>query len=367
MIHKDVNFTRRLDLSNHQEAHLTVAVHLSKTKKILIHSWYRQWQEIENGKKVPATGTVKAQKERISKTAACFLKSKAEAETIVMSDTNVNTERLQVPESLKTSRDKQTSQVARILSTSILQEGFTATNSAPTHKTSVIDHIFTSNPIKISNIATRETHMSDHKLVTAIIITKDPTRKPRFTSSRQYSNIDYTDMCEAINLDPRLQQVMASSDTNYIATNIIQVIRDQLDERAPKRRIQVTNRKTNPSNSTKELIIKRDHQAYMEYCNQPTLDNHRGYKNLKTQTKKALIEDKSNQDKRKMQDATTSKDQWKEAKILIGWMAYGGPQMIIKDGQQVTSPQKMANHLNMDYITRAAKAARNTPPLQRTQ
>ena len=361
LVHKDVNFTRRQDLSNHEEAHVSIAVHMTRTKKVLIHSWYRQWQNIAEGKKVPATGSTSAQKERLKKTIGFFLKSKTEAETLIMSDTNINTERIQVAESQKTNRDRQTSQVARMLSSSILQEGFTATNSAHTHKNSVIDHIFTNYPIKISNVTTVETHLSDHKLVTAVRSTKDPVRKPIYTTCRQYNKIDYIEMCEALNQDPRLYQIMQSDNTNVIASTIIQVIRDHLDARAPKKKVQVTNRQTNPSNTTKEIMSKRD-TAFLEYSNNPSMDNHREYKHLRTQTKKSLIEDKKNQDKRRMEEATSSKDQWKEAKLLIGWMSYGGPQMIIKDGLQITSPQQMANHINMDYIVRAAKSARNTPP-----
>ena len=77
--------------------------------------------------------------------------------------------------------------------------------------------------------------------------------------------------------------------------------------------------------------------------------------------KKSLKEDKLHNDKLKMSEATTSKDQWKEAKQLVGWTSYGGPQMLLINGKPVTSPPKMANQLNIDYIVRAAKAARSTP------
>ena len=360
-IHKDVNFTKRSDISNQEEAHVAVAVHLSKKKKKIVHAWYRQWQNIMNGKKIPATGTTVAQKERLRKTADLFLKSKALGETLILSDTNINTERIQVPESQKTSRDRQTSQVARILSSSILQEGFTPTNIAHTHKNSVIDHIFSNLPIKISNVNTSETHLSDHRLVTAFRSTKNPIRKPRYTTSRQYNKIDYFEMCQALNQDHRLYQIMQSDNTNEIAATLIQVIREHLDARAPKKIVQVTTMKTNPSETTKLIMTNRD-LAYHEFTNNPTMDNNREYKHLRAQTKKSLIEDKKNQDRRRMEEATSSKDQWKEAKLLMGWMSYGGPKMIIKDGIQITSPQQMANQINMDYIVRAAKSARNTPP-----
>ena len=297
LVHKSVKYTRREDLSNQQEAHLAIAVHLTKSKKLLVHAWYRQWQEIVNGKKVPGTGTIAAQKDRLKSTIKLFTKSKQEAETLILSDTNINTNKITATEADKSPRDKQTSQVAKLLSTSILQEGFVATNTSPTHKRSTIDHIFSSNPIKILNVTTTETHMSDHRMVSAVRLTKDPQRKPRYTTSRQYSQINYQEMCQAINQDPRLYEAMQTSDTDIIANLIIQVIRDQLDDRAPKRRVQVNNKTTNPSPETTQIMASRD-QAHYQLIQNPGMDNQRLYKNLVTQTKKSLKNDKKMQEKK---------------------------------------------------------------------
>ena len=168
----------------------------------------------------------------------------------ILSDSNINTLNIDSTNSQKSNRDKQTSQVSSMFSKSILQEGFTVINDSPTHSTSTIDHIFTTHPLQLTNITTTETHLSDHRMVTANRMTKEPSRKPRYTSTRAYNKIDYFEMSNSINQDPRLYEVMQSNDTNWIASTIIQVIRDHLDSRAPKRRIQVTKTKTNPSEKT---------------------------------------------------------------------------------------------------------------------
>ena len=51
LIHKSVKYSIRDDLTNQQEAHIAVAIHINKGKKLLVHSWYRQWQELLNNKK----------------------------------------------------------------------------------------------------------------------------------------------------------------------------------------------------------------------------------------------------------------------------------------------------------------------------
>ena len=158
---------------------------------------------------------------------------------------------------------------------------------------------------------------------------------------------------------------MSSDDTDYVAQTIINVIRYQIDKRAPQKRIQVSNKQSkNPSEATKTMIKERD-MAWNEYRLNMNPENLRGYKHLKSRVKKALRDDQTTLDTNKMKKLQTKKKQWKEAKILVGWTSYGGPRMICKNGKVITSPRTMANELNMDYIVRAATAARNTPtPVQ---
>ena len=284
LIHDSLKYKVREDIFNQEEAHTALTIYITK-KKLNIHAWYRQWQEVSKTGRIKYIGTISAQKSRITKTAQYIAKSLAETETIVLSDTNVNTSNLNSPESQKTSRDKQTSQVAQILSRSILQEGMVITNFKPTHKNITIDHIMTSAPIKITNITTINTHMSDHQLVCANRLTKEPVRRPRYTTTRAYHRINYQEMAEEINSDHRLQRAMQINDSDVIAQLIIEVIRDQIDKRAPKKRIQTTKQTTNMSNENKQIMRNRD-SAWKEYTQNPSQDNLRGYqKTLRTRQK----------------------------------------------------------------------------------
>ena len=67
-VHKSVNFVVRNDLTNQDEAHVAITAHITKSKKINIHSWYRQWQQIQGNNKIPNTGSTKAQKARMIST-----------------------------------------------------------------------------------------------------------------------------------------------------------------------------------------------------------------------------------------------------------------------------------------------------------
>ena len=88
-------------------------------------------------------------------------------------------------------------------------------------------------------------------------------------------------------------------------------------------------------------------KAWANYVSNPNQDNHREYNHLKAQVKKSLIAYKADRDKRSITEAVNSKNQWKEAKNLIGWTSYGGPKMLIVNGKPITSPNKMANQLTL--------------------
>ena len=73
------------------------------------------------------------------------------------------------------------------------------TNNLPTHKKATIDHIMSTSPVKMANVTTVNTHLSDHLMVCANRLTKEPVRLPRFTIARAYHNINYHEMIQEIN------------------------------------------------------------------------------------------------------------------------------------------------------------------------
>ena len=118
LLHKDVKYKIRWDLTDTEAAHVAITVYTSKNKKFTSHAWYRQWQEITFNKKIPLTGTVQAQKRRLVKTAQFFKKLKLEGETIILTDSNVNTQNIEATDNQKTTRDKQTAKITQTLSES---------------------------------------------------------------------------------------------------------------------------------------------------------------------------------------------------------------------------------------------------------
>ena len=198
-------------------------------------------------------------------------------------------------------------------------------------------------------------------MVTAIRSAKKEFRTPRYIISRAYKDINWDEMKRQISSDYRLGLVMTLNDSDKISLLITETITDHLNHWAPAKRIQVRTKQAILSNETKQLIQSRD-QEWTTYMSQPTMDNARSYKHLKNLVKKSIKKDKENTDKRNVAEASKSRDYWKHGKKLIGWTTYAGSKLLIKDGKLLNSPKEMADELNLDYIVRANRASKNTPP-----
>ena len=64
LIKDNIKYKYRADLTNQEDAHIAITVHLTKQVKVNFHSWYRQWQEILPDGRIPGTKSIKAQKSK---------------------------------------------------------------------------------------------------------------------------------------------------------------------------------------------------------------------------------------------------------------------------------------------------------------
>ena len=56
--------------------------------------------------------------------------------------------------------------------------------------------------------------------------------------TRKYHLIDYENMKNSIANDPRTNQILLANNTNQIAQNLVYIIIEELDKRAPQKKIQ---------------------------------------------------------------------------------------------------------------------------------
>ena len=278
LVKNSLKFNTKQDLTNPNDAHIAITIHLTNTKKLNIHSFYCQWQELTPTGRVPNTRNIKAQKNRLTETAAFFQKSIQEQETIILADSNINTQYINTPDNSKSPQEKQISKVTDVFKSQLLDKGLTILNIANNkpnnnNETITIDHILTTHPQLTTNTTTLNVQYSDHYPDMTTRVTKAPHQAPRFNISRQYKNIYFIEMTQAINNDPRLYSAMNNIDSDFIANSIIETITEHLDQRAPIRKIQTKGGYTEfISDTTKELTEARN-KAWQELQTDNSPDN----------------------------------------------------------------------------------------------
>ena len=155
LIQEDLKYSRRLDLQNDTEPNITITVYLGR-QKINIIGYYRQWQTLLNNNKVQGSGSINKQTTRFNKTVKFWTKSIKETETIMLCDSNINTQKLYSTENQKTSTERALKPIFSSLIDNILNQGvaimptgYTRQNHKGHLKT--IDQIMTTHP-QISTI-----------------------------------------------------------------------------------------------------------------------------------------------------------------------------------------------------------------------
>ena len=254
----------------------------------------------------------------------------------------------------------------KIFQEEIINKWFTILNHENTKpntkgESHIIDHILTSHPHLNVNTTTVKHHYSDHFMVTTNRLTKHQVNTPRYTQTRPYNKIDYNILCTNISNDPQLGVILNTTNIDEIAQGIIDLISYHLNSCAPLRTIQVKKKDIQPISEESRSLIQRRDEAWDQYVSTNDLDILRDYRHIKSRVNKSLKNDKLTAQSKINSEAVKSRDMWKNAKQQLGWIQHGGPKMIVKDGSPITSPQRMADELNVNYILSAAKTRRSIP------
>ena len=254
LIHEDIKYSRRLDLQNSIEPQITVTVYQSK-QKINVIGYYRQWQTLMNNNRIKGSGSIKQQTERFNKTIKVWTKSIEETETIMLCDSNINTEKIHSTEEQKSSTDKAlrpitTELIDKILNkgTAIMQTNYTRTDNKGKQQT--LDQIMTTHPLKLHNTTTLEGMYSDHKMVTTYRQTKEPTYTPRYYQYRSYLEVSnnpliFQEVESFLRNHQQISEAETSTRPDECATLIQSALTETLDKFLPLKMIQ-TNKQHPP-------------------------------------------------------------------------------------------------------------------------
>ena len=111
---------------------------------------------------------------------------------------------------------------------------------------SIIDHFWTNSPIKIKNVEQEDNTFSDHSIIIVnrhMNITKS---EEQYIMKREYSKIDFAEVNWKIQHSPIYWDILEEVDPNIISEKIIQLVKNELDEYAPMKKIKMMMQRSQP-------------------------------------------------------------------------------------------------------------------------
>ena len=147
-----------------------------------------------------------------------------------------------------------------------------------------------------------------------------------------------------------IRQAETSQGPDECSNNIQKALSNTLDLYLPLQKFQ-TNKKQPPFAylETRNTITQRD-KAYKQYRATKDIEDKRHFNHLKNLVTKQLDKDKIEKEKKDIEEAISSKDQWSKSKLKLGWTRSKGPSVIIEKGTSIQSPKEIARVMNHSYL-----------------
>ena len=218
-VDKEINKKIRLDLMSETFSSIWLELGHPRQKKILVCQLYRDWAYL--GQSDAISGSTQAQLTRwlefLSQWEAALSENK---EVVVLGDCNLNflTFNEACSDHVADAQTNKLKSLVQALFSRILPLGVTqcvqvATRHWPGHTPSGLDHLYTTNPSKLSDVQAVFQGGSDHKLIFATRYSKSIVRKPRIIKKRCYKNFDPEKFIQELQ-NTRWWDIYACTDVN---------------------------------------------------------------------------------------------------------------------------------------------------------
>ena len=325
--HNSLSVKRRYDLEDKGIATVWLQLGLPGQKGILLMCGYRQWRlpgQLDGGSD---SGTVPAQRERLSKLLSQWEKALGEnKEVICAMDANIDALTWFNQDIAATGSNEKLQPLIEDLFEKIFSHGISQLVQVPTHAqqgiaTKCLDHLYSTNPEKLSNIETEFTGMSDHKLIKVQRFSKTLKQCPRYVRKRCFKNFDKEDFKIRVGNMPELGQIIQSTCANQATELLTAGLTRELDSCAPVRVIQ-TRSKYAPHLQNATAAASGEQEDW------------RLFRVLRNRCVAAQRMDRQNWEKRKLCSTGNSPSSlWKSVKGIIGWSNTGPPTKLFHMGK----------------------------------
>ena len=369
MLHRDVVKQKlRQDLMTENFSSVWLEVGLKGNKSILVGNIYRDWQYLYQ-----ADNTSLAVEEQLSRFSGFIEKWEAAIELSdechLLGDMNLNFLEYSKVDILPNSQSYKLRSLIKLLFERILPLGAvqcvtSATRVSPIHEASGLDHYYTTNPQKLSSVATITNGSSDHKIICATRFSKAIVAHERVTKKRSYKYFNP----EAFKLAVRKiswWEIYSSNDVNEAVQKLSDNLTKILDTMAPIKIFQ-NRTKYAPwlSASTKNWMKLRD-QALEKALDTKNLGDFALYRKLRNKIVSILKTEKQAWYLNKIREASTDTSKtWKMVKSTLGWSAGGPPNQISVGGQLISKPVEIAEEMNHFFVSKIKRIAENLPQSQ---
>ena len=185
---------------------------------------------------------------------------------------------------------------------------------------------------------------------------------PKYRLARNFSNVNWYQINLELSESEDIQLAQSSSDVNIICDALIKAISEKIEEHAPIKIIQTSNKIPEfVTQETKELIKKRDN-AMITMKTTGNQDNVRQFRTLRNRVHKLIKMDKEQQIKKTFEETEgDTKKQWKTTKQYAGWNKNISPTSISMNGKTINNPKGIADAINLAQISRNIKLHREVP------
>ena len=193
----------------------------------------------------------------------------------------------------------------------ILPHGVCQLIQVPTHAqqgvaTKCLDHLYTTNPEKLSDLSVEFTGMSDHKLLKVSRYSKTLKSNPRYVRKRCFKHFNKAEFQRKVRDLPELKEISECQCASQAAELLTSGLTRVLDVCAPIRTIQNRNNYAlHLSESTKKLMEERNvAQRCAAASGSP--DEWRNYQRLRNQCVSAQRLDRKEWERRKLSSVDNS-------------------------------------------------------------
>ena len=366
-VHKDIVKPKvRSDLMSDNFSSIWLEIHLPRQKRILVGNAYRDWQYL--GQADDSSLKIEAQLERFT----TFIEHwetalESSLECHLLGDLNLNFLDYSKPSIPTNSQSYKLRSLIQLLFDRILPLGAVqcvgvATRFWPNQQPSGLDHYFTSNPRKLSDIQVIANGSSDHRIIFATRFSRCISRKPRLIKKRSYTNVDAVKFLAAIR-KISWWRIYSCNEINVAVEILTEEITSILDKMAPIKVFQVrTNYAPWLSANTKALMQQRD--SAQKKANETNLDDDwRAYKGLRNRINNILKTEKKTWQSEKLKEAAGDVSKtWNSVKSWLGWSTGGPPTQLFENGLLLNKPSCLARCMNEFFINKVQNLRANLPP-----